>query len=225
MQKEPTLTTEDLLYFQEEVILWNKTFGNSVDNKSLIETYRNLTIEEFTGKGEYYDSILSGDQVGELDGLVDMIFTGFFWAVLEGYINPKVTLTSKGGTSPFIFDVTHLNLVIEDAGVLLIREMLIDLLYTASTSFNISGAFDRVLASNYSKAVHVKENLDISEELGIIEEEGRYTDLSSEQEGEYIILKANTDIQEGKSYEKAKIIKSSLFKSPEDLGGLSEFIY
>lgn len=223
MSKDITLTTEDLRYFQSEVILWNDTFGNSVDNKSLIKTYRDLTIEEFHGKGEYYESKLNNDKVGELDGLIDMIFTCFFWSVLEGYKHPRVS--SFREVRSFDFDSEDLHKVIEVEGVLLIREMLISILYEASFSFDLRGAFNRVLASNYSKAVHIKENLDISREMSTIEIEGRYTELSYEKKGDFIIIRAEKDIREGKSYEKGKIVKSSLFKSPEDLGGLNEFIY
>ena len=222
------LTVEDFLYFQEEVIKWNEVFGNSRYDKTLISTYHNLTKEEFYGKREYLDSVTTGNLVGELDGLIDMIFTGFFLAVLCDNILSREHCQSLLNQTLCNFDEEDLDTFLSWDPLnnsFMVREALIDLLIRGSNLFNIRGAFDRVLESNYSKAVDVREPINITEELFKIEKAGRYAELSTNTTGGYIIIKAHKDLREGKEYLKGKIIKSSLFKSPEDLGGLDEFIY
>ena len=230
------LTVEDLLYFQEEVIKWNQNFGNPVSDKSLINTYINLSKEEFLDDNEYLDSYKKGDMEGRLDGLVDSIFTGFMWMALEGDsitgAEPWLYHLIEGeGTSNLV--TTNIKTTIEDIVEALEIEYLngykvklIDLIIRAQLNFNIRGGFDLVLKSNYSKSINIAHADKVEKELIAIEGKGRYVDLFSKPEGDTITLRAHRDLREGTYFPKGKIVKApNFFLSVEDLGGLSQFVY
>jgi len=230
------LTVEDLLYFQEEVIKWNENFDNLVSDKSLINTYINLSKEEFNGDGEYLDSYNKGDMEGRLDGLVDSIFTGFMWMALgdDGFTGEELWLNQlidREGTSNFV--TTNINTTIDDLVEALEIEYLngykvnlLDLILREQLNFDIRGGFDLVLKSNYSKSIPVAHSDKVEKELIAIENKGRYADLFSEVNGECIILRAHKDLEEGTYFPKGKIVKApNFFLSVEDLGGLSQFVY
>lgn len=225
------LTVEDILYFEDEVIKWNALFGNDVNDKSLIPTYHSLSKEEWFGKGEYLDSYNSGDIEGRLDGLIDSIFVGFYWAALEGFsLQKEKTFLSDLVVGKAIDDTTE-DLVILVGESLIYSQIydyqtyLLCLLYKEQQHFDIRSGFDRVLRSNYSKAAHVNDGLNVQEEIASIEAQGRYGDVFAQYVGDHIIFRAKKDLQEGVVYEKGKVVKPHTFKSVEDLGGLKEFIY
>lgn len=231
-QIKKVLTPEDIYYMQSEVIKWNEVFSNSPTDKSLIPTYENLVREEWGGKGEYYESYLAGDLVGRADGVCDLIFTGMMLATLNNhhYIEKdKGWLEYVLSRSNVDLDeeIQEIGLWINDAASIhsKISAHLPHLLRAESEYMDIRAAFDRVLESNYSKAIHISTNIDIEAEIARIEAQGRYAEVFAEVNGEWIILRAHRDLQEGKYFEKGKIVKSSLFKDVKDLGGLDEFVY
>lgn len=231
-QTKKVLTPEDIYYMQSEVTKWNEVFRNSLTDKSLIPTYENLVREEWGGKGEYYESYLAGDLVGRADGICDLIFTGMMLATLN---NCHYTKKDKGWLEYVLSrsnvdldeEIKEIGLWINDAASIhsKISAHLPHLLRAESEYMNIRRAFDRVLESNYSKVIHMPAKVDIAEEIARIEAQGRYADIFSDIKGKWIILRAHQDLQEGKYFEKGKIVKSSLFKDVKDLGGLDEFIY
>lgn len=231
-QIKKVLTPEDIYYMQSEVIKWNEVFANSPTDKSLIPTYENLVREEWGGKGEYYESYLAGDLVGRADGICDLVFTGMMLAALNEChytendrrwleivcSKPEVDLNDEvRNTHSWI-----------NEGAFMYNKLAASLPYllrAESEYMDIRGAFDRVLESNYSKAIHISANVDIEAEIALVESQGRYAEVFAEINGKWIILRAHQDLQEGKYFEKGKIAKSSLFKDVKDLGGLDEFIY
>lgn len=231
-QTNKVLTPEDIYYMQSEVIKWNTVFSNSPTDKSLIPTYENLVREEWGGKGEYYESYLAEDLVGRADGICDLIFTGMMFAALndchyteKNYYwlemicsRPELDLGEEvQGISLWINEMTFMHNKLAASLPYLLR--------AESEYMDIRGAFDRVLESNYSKAIHISTNIDIEGEIARIEAQGRYAEVFAEVNGEWIILRAHRDLQEGKYFEKGKIAKGSWFLSVEALGGLGEFIY
>lgn len=231
-QVKKILTPDDVYYMQSEVTKWNEVFRNSLTDKSLIPTYENLVREEWGGKGEYYESYLAGDLVGRADGICDLIFTGMMLATLN---NCHYTKEDKGWLEYVLSrsnvdldeEIQEIGLWINDAASIhsKISAHLPHLLRAESEYIDIRGSFDRVLESNYSKAISISANIDIEAEIARIEAQGRYADVFAEISGEWIILRAHQDLQEGKYFEKGKIAKGSWFLSVEALGGLGEFIY
>ena len=226
------LTPEDIYYMQDKVVEWNKTFSNLVSDKSLIPTYMNLVKEEWGGEGEYYQSFLANDLVGRADGIADLIFTGFMLGSLSGTdykANDNTWITKVFNNDSYTLQDEVLDLhewfVQGDITAFAISALLIPLLSVESKYMDVRGVFDRVLASNLTKAIHISENVDIDAEIARIESEGRYTEVFAETNGDYIVLRAHRDLKEGTYFEKGKIVKASTFLSPEDLGGLEEFIY
>jgi len=230
------LTVEDLLYFQEEVIKWNENFGNPVSDKSLINTYINLSKEEFNGEGEYLDSYNKRDMEGRLDGLVDSIFTGFMWMALgddsitglEPWLNHLIA--GKGVSTLVTPDImTTIDNIVNKLEIEYLngyKVNLLDLIIREQLNFDIRGGFDLVLKSNYSKSIPVAHSDKVEKELIAIENKGRYADLFSEVNGGCIILRAHKDLEEGTYFPKGKIVKApNFFLSVEDLGGLSQFVY
>lgn len=231
-QIKKVLTPEDIYYMQSEVIKWNSVFGNSPTDKSLIPTYENLVREEWGGKGEYYESYLAGDLVGRADGICDLVFTGMMLAALNEChytendrrwleivcSKPEVDLNDEvRNTHSWISEGAFMHNKLAASLPYLLR--------AESEYMDIRGAFDRVLESNYSKAIHMPAKVDIADEITRIEAQGRYAEVFTDIKGKWIILRAHQDFQEGKYFEKGKIVKSSLFKDVKDLGGLDEFIY
>ena len=226
------LTPEDIYYMQDKVVGWNKTFSNLVSDKSLIPTYMNLVKEEWGGEGEYYQSFLADDLVGRADGIADLIFTGFMLGSLSGSdykANDEdwIIMVCKDKTYTLMNEVASLQkrFAQGDITAYAISAHLITLLSVESKYMDVRGVFDRVLASNLTKAIHISENVDIDAEIARIESEGRYAEVFAETNGDYIVLRAHRDLKEGTYFEKGKIVKASTFLSPEALGGLEEFIY
>lgn len=226
------LTPEDIYYMQDKVVGWNKTFSNLVSDKSLIPTYMNLVKEEWGGEGEYYQSFLANDLVGRADGIADLIFTGFMLGSLSGTdykANDNTWITKVFNNDSYTLQDEVLDLhewfVQGDITAFAISALLIPLLSVESKYMDVRGVFDRVLASNLTKAIHISRGVNIDAEISRIESEGRYTEVFAETNGDYIVLRAHRDLKEGTYFEKGKIVKASTFLSPEDLGGLEEFIY
>lgn len=226
------LTPEDIYYMQDKVVEWNKTFSNLVSDRSLIKPYMNLVKEEWGGQGEYYQSFLADDSVGRADGIADLIFTGFMLGSLAGtdytaIDDTWITMVCKDKTYTLMDEVASLQkrFAQGDITAYSISAHLIPLLSVESKYMDVRGVFDRVLASNLTKAIHISENVDIDAEIARIEGEGRYAEVFAEANGDYIVLRAHRDLKEGTYFEKGKIVKGSWFLSVEDLGGLSEFIY
>lgn len=226
------LTPEDIYYMQDKVVEWNKTFSNLVSDGSLIKTYMNLVKEEWGGEGEYYQSFLADDLVGRADGIADLIFTGFMLGSLSGTdykANDEdwIIVVCKDKTYTLQNEVASLQKRFAQGDITAnaISAHLIPLLSVESKYMDVRGVFDRVLASNLTKAIHISENVDIDAEIARIESEGRYAEVFAETNGDYIVLRAHRDLKEGTYFGKGKIVKASTFLSPEDLGGLEEFIY
>jgi len=223
------LTFDNLLKFQSDVISWNSIFNIKPTDSGYTSLYQQLTYEECFGEGELIDSLEKEDTVGILDALVDLIFTAFQWATLSGcnlqeedrdwYDNVVVGNTAKD----FYLEELKRTILKEDAFAS--QTALIHLLESYSEDFDIVGAFNLVLESNTTKAVHVSKGVDIEQEIAYIESQGRYGDITCERSGEYFVFKAGQDVRDGVVFDKAKIIKSSLFLSVEDLGGLGFFVY
>lgn len=232
-QPKKVLTPEDIYYMQSEVIKWNETFSNSPTDKNLIPTYENLVREEWGGKGEYYESYLAGDLVGRADGIADLIFTGMMLGSLTsvGYQEVDYPWLKNVTTRDDILlkdEVESLNNVIRQVADNLCDKVSAHLPYllaAESKSMDVRKVFDRVRESNYTKAIHISAAVDIQSEIERIESEGRYAEVFAEINGEWVILRAGVDVKEGVKFEKGKIVKPSSYKSPEDLGGLDEFIY
>lgn len=236
------LKVEDFEYFEGNVIQWNKVFGNplvihdnwsggKVVNGSLIPTYKNLALEEAK---EIIEGVSEGNRELILDGIADSLFTVGFWCNLNGYffanddIKPllKDIWTTREYINSLQYPFTHyakeLIKDIEKDDALMAQENLINVVVLAQEYYDILGAYNRVLESNYSKAAD-KETVDTEYECAKIEEQGRYTDLFTEESEGYIIFRAKKDLKEGKEFPKGKIVKPSTFKDVDDLGGLKEF--
>ena len=231
-----TLTLEDLLYFQKTVIEWNEIFGNSVTDKSLIEVYKSLTLEELLGKSELLDSAKSGNKEGVVDGLVDTIYTGFFWGVLNKFtIDAEDNWFRDGSWCKGINDTTF-NTSIEYWVESLVESVNRDdvfgfqtnftiLLYICYLDYDLVGAFNRITESNYSKALS-KDNkgYTLQECLDSVKEIGRYEDVFVEETNTHYIIKARIDTQENAEYPSGKVVKGVWYKGVESLGGMEEFI-
>jgi hypothetical protein len=231
-QTKKILTPDDIYYMQSEVTKWNGVFNNLSTDKSLIPTYENLVREEWGGKGEYYESYLAGDLVGRADGICDLIFTGMMLAALnECHYTENdrrwLEIVCSRHEIELNDEVRNIHSWIDEMTFMhnKLAATLPYLLRAESEYMDIRAAFDRVLESNYSKAIHISANVDIEAEIALVESQGRYAEVFAEVNGEWIILRAHRDLQEGKYFEKGKIAKSSLFKDVKDLGGLDEFIY
>lgn len=227
MKKE--LTFANMLYMQDKVVNWNKIFGINSTDSEFTTLYGQLTSEECFGEGELLDSLEKDDQAGVLDALIDLVFTGFQWSVLSGvsleeYEDKWFNEDVVTGTFSREILVDMLAHYIKQGSASSTQTILVNLLYQYSEVFDIMAAFERVLESNMSKAIHVEKHVDIKQEVAMIEEQGRYGDITFNQQGDYFIFKAGKDLRENVTFDKPKIIKSTHFKSVEDLGGLEEFI-
>lgn len=225
------LTFKDMLYFQEEVIKWNALFGNSVEDQSLIPTYKNLAVEELLGKGELLDSLDAKDHEGICDGLVDFIFTAGFWLNLQGmYVTEKdkwfYNQDFNESTDGNFEEIVSLfaDLLLEDYTFSLQTNLAV-VLYLAADKYDIVGAFNRILESNTSKAVSKSSGICPHDCCYEVVTAGRYTEVFFEDKGDFYLIKAHKDLQEGTDYPQGKIVKGSWYHSVEELGGLGEFIY
>lgn len=226
-----TLTLEDLLYFQETVIAWNKMFGNSVTDTSLIDVYKSLTEEELLGDGELLDSFNKKDDEGVIDGLVDGVFVSFMWCSLKGLTikDDDVWFTEGNWNSPLnkIESGAVLRVLkgcLEENAPFDFQTYFVSLLSEMSCKYDLVGAFNRITESNYSKALSKQSELTVDECIQSVYDVGRYEDVFYEETDTHYIIKARIDTQEGKEYPSGKVVKGVWYKSVEDLGGLKEFI-
>lgn len=211
--------------FEDLVIHFNDTFGNKVTDKSLINVYKNLTKEEISGKMEMLSSYIDEDWEGVLDGLCDTLFTGLMWLNLHGLCLPKEYLktTDIKGISKYDFKLLEKSL--DEDRVEFFQRALIDLSIKVSRISDIQGAFERVYESNMSKVLINFKSEDYEQVKCRLEREGRYSDIFFEELEDGVVVKAKTDLQEGKVYPSGKIMKGWWYKSVEDLGGLEVFLY
>lgn len=223
------LTFADILDFQTKVIEWNKIFGINPDSKEYIGLYQQLTFEECFGTDELVESVEKGDMVGVADALADNLFTCLQWAVLNG---KPLTLDDKQWFDRVVKGNIMKNIALEQYKDAIIEEdsykaqtALLHLLESYSDVINIVGAFNLVHKSNLSKAVHESKDIDIAAEIAHIESQGRYGDVTCVKSGEYWVFKAGQDVRDGVTFDKPKVVKSSLFLDLDDLGGLGQFVY
>lgn len=234
MTNKSILTGEDILYMQDKVVAWNEFCGNMPDDKSLIPVYQSLTQEELLGKGELVESWNNGDMVGVADGIADLVFTSFFWSVLDGEDFSEENDWHKevnAGWTPRSIDniIERLKWSVE-LNAHHTQTYFALLLYKMSELMDVRKVFDIVCESNYSKIPLVSEvtssTHSLDDEVKRIEAEGRYAQvhyiLLDSDEGQRVVFKANEDLREDKVFSKAKIIKSKAFK---DVVGLEDCIY
>jgi len=222
---------EDFEYFEGNVIQWNQVFGNLITDSSLKPTYKNLALEEAK---EILEGVQKGDRELILDGIADSLFTVNYWCNLNGYffksddIKPLVEGLwtkeeyIKGLKYPFSYYAKEMVKAINEDDPMMAQEYLLLTVVTSQEHYDIAGAFNRVLESNYSKSA-LKSEVDVSSECAKIEEQGRYSDIFTEEKEGRIIFRSKRDGKEGKTFDKGKIVKPSTFKDVEDLGGLKEF--
>lgn len=217
------LTAEDIFYMEDKVIRWNIIAGNDPDDKSLIETYKNLCIEEM-------NELISAKSDEELlDAVLDLIYVGFFLNRLCEGVSLKdkyrvwIESLSKSNNrfKPYPLDMIDY-LTYNDFDEF-VGDFIYYLFYYYQNKFNIVDGFNVVTKSNYSK--YSTHDLDLDREVEYIKSQGRYDDIFYEKVGDYVVFRATYDSKENKHYPKGKIMKPSTFLSVEDLGGLSEFIY
>ena len=229
-------TFDDLLYIQQSVIDWNIIFGIKPEDSQYVSLYHSLSKEEFNGKGEFYPSLMAGEIEGIADGLGDMCFTVFQWAVLDGNMmldNYDRSWFDKIVVGNLVHDqhVSELDKHLVEGNSFGAQTSLIHLLYYYSRKeYDVMGIFNRIKESNYSKAVKKEKVVDVQDEIDYIKEQGRYGDISCEEVvapngEEYYIFKAGQDVRSGVVFDKPKVIKSRQFVSVEELGGLYEFIF
>lgn len=219
------LTIEDLLYMQDKVVEWNKIFGIYPSSKEMVPLYQALSHEEFFGEDEFLESYKKGDHEGILDGCADLAFTVMQWAVMSGYFIRETDKSVLIPPSNVDFEISCLEYEISHKFAWEAQTALMTVLYLLSEKYDILGAFDRVCESNYSKALHKDNSVDIEAEIEYILSQGRYEDITCEESGDYYVFKAGKDLQSGVVFDKGKVVKHSKFVSVEDLGGLSEFVY
>lgn len=207
------------------VISWNEAFGNRPDDSKLIDTYIKLSQEELN---EYKDAFRKKDRVEMLDAICDMVFVVGFGAVLQGLRFADFYRADI----PQPTDSNIESLLSEMVGARDLKKAAVILFKAIETlpmwkMFDIDGAFDRVVKSNYSKAI---TNLEISlsdlvAETTRIEKQGEYGDVFVEQYTPGVfVLKARRDLRNNVTFDKGKIVKPSSFLSVKSLGGLGEFI-
>lgn len=232
-----TLTPNDLINFNNTVIKFNTMMGNDLfttdpeQKAKLLETYRNLSLEELTGKGELIESIEAEDKAGILDGLCDLIYTGFAYCTLEGgrcNINRNEDWVTKGSwkrdntstTGALLEGMVH---SLETSRPYGFQTEFLNVLGRVFTEFDIVAGFDRVTESNFSKVILTNTITDLEGEIQTIINAGRYSGIATRTVGEYTVFTATEDLQEGRTFGSPKIIKASSFVDLDDLGGLLEF--
>lgn len=220
---------QDILSYQDKVIEWNELFGNSVNNKDLVEDYKNYTIEEIGGKNELIHSALSDNYEGVLDAVCDIIYTGFMYLSLVGkpFVKDEEFKDITKGVSFLTTGVT-MNSALKNGDIDKFKMYLINILTVSKDKFDLDKAFARVTESNFSKAFTLPEGAS-SHELykyrEAVEKEGRYKDIFFEYHNGRYIAKAKTDTRENKTFDAGKIIKSDYwYSSVEKLGGLKSYI-
>lgn len=223
------ITTKDIMIMVQGVIDFNTVMGNDLSNKELTQTYLDLTKEEFYGTSEFYQSYLSGDKDGMLDGVVDLTFTSFAWYLLQGYTFKEEyidQLIKESNMTSLKTDVLDLKDLIDQGLSYYTVNTLIRILAKdeVTSKFDIMGGFKNILASNMSKVV-LEGELDVGAELKLIESKGRYKDITVQEVingGKvYLAFKAGEDTENNVKFRAPKIIKTSLFVEPD----LKKFIY
>lgn len=222
------LTVQNIMEMVEGVREFNTIMGNSLGDKNLIKTYHHLTEEEFFGQTEFYQSYLSGDKEGQLDGMIDLIYVSFYWYLLHGYTFKEEyieQLIKESNMTSLKTDVADLKGLIEQGLSYYVVNTLIRILAKTETNtqFDIMGAFNNIRESNLSKVI-LKGTVDIDKELAIIESKGRYKDITVQEvtnnDKVYLCFKAGEDTENNVKFSSPKIIKTSHFVEPS----LSEFI-
>lgn len=220
MKKEFTDKTIDTVL--EKVVLFNKVAGNSEGDTSLIPIYTQLTKEEFFQDNEFLQSYFKDDVVGMADGIGDLLFTGGYLSILQGNnIYFENNISHKFNMKEIIGSLSFDLITCNDPKVLGA------LCYSLSRFMDVEGVFNRIFESNMSKFLHkdlVMEDV-LEKEIEFIESNSRYGDIEYKLVGDYYVFLAGKDIKNNMIFNKPKIVKPSTYSSPEDLGGLEEFIY
>ena len=227
--KKKEFTIDTFYRMLDKVVEWNEIGGNCPDDTSLIPVYTQLAREEMFGQNEFLQGYFTGDKVMMADGTADSIFTGGFLSVLtqtDTLITDEYECKNEYRTFAEAVSAYSSNLILEGD----IGESLFAMCLYASEHFDVESVFNRVAESNFSKYLKIgfpeTTGLDFLEsQVNSIESEGRYGDVHFKEVNGYIVFLAGKDLQSGVVFDSPKIVKPTSYKSPEDLGGLEEFIY
>lgn len=227
---ETTVITDEILDFQKTVLEWNETFGNVINpdtKQDLLDLYRNLTVEEICGAGEFLRSYMAKDDEGVIDALCDIIYTGFMYLNCAGksFKKDEVLIDFFQDKAPDRYDILLLQAAVQEDEFNFFKHSFISMLNYYTNYYNIQDAFKRITESNYSKAIPT-EKYQPKKVAEFLRKEGRYEriEVIDSPDGKYKVVRAFEDLREGKILTKGKIIKGDWYKSVEDLGGLSPFI-
>ena len=222
------ITFSDVLGMFNTVLEWNTLAGNQ-PTQELTEVYRQLTLAEYEGKGEFLEGYRTRNHEMVLDGIGDMTFTGMFWVATEKFneedLYDSYTLAVNqvrlaGVSLPDTVDAMKFFIERKSSEGFLIE--LLTLLICLEDQYDLLRSFQSVSESNFSKFPKVEDVEDPEKELEIILDKGRYVGLDyKEFEGRYIFT-AMQDLQDDVRFDKPKIIKSSQFVEVSDL---TQFIY
>ncbi len=210
----------------DKVVFWNELAGNLPEDKSLEPVYLQLAREEMFGQNEFLQGWFTSDKVMQADGLADSVFTSGFLAVLtesaENFIIPDEDYRDIYSVEEIIGEYS--GTLINIYGYELLLENLYALCLKMSVYMDVEAVFNAVYESNMTKYVHEASlgDFDLEEEVGIIEEQNRYSGVDYHKVGSYYIFTAKQDVQSGVVFDKPKIVKPSTFKEPIDL---TPFIY
>lgn len=223
------LTFKHVLGMFNTVVSWNACAGNLPEDKTLTEVYRQLTLAEYEGKGEFLEGFQTHNNEMILDGIGDLTYTSFFWAATEGMCESKLKDLYEIAEGCVTFGEATLHGTVEllkfylesDYGHGFVKELLVIMLLFQK-EYNLVESFEAISESNFSKFPKVEDVEDPEKELEIILDKGRYVGLDyKEFEGRYIFT-AMQDLQDDVRFDKPKIIKSGQFQEPEDL---TQFVY
>lgn len=226
------LKPQDFINMQDGVIKFNQLMGNAIGDKSLIPTYNALSIEEANGDGELLDSVLEDDMEGVCDGLIDLVFTNFYYALLKGvdlrnemsYLDRLCTVGVVVKHSLYEYACLILS-ELKQGNARSSQRWLLVAMVEHQDKFDFIGAFKDVEASNLSKFVKQGE-VNVSEEVNKIESAGRYGGVFVEEigteEGIYLAFRAMEDKANNVTFSgKGKMIKvEGLYTEPS----LAQFI-
>jgi hypothetical protein len=233
-----TLTAKDLLNFQDTVVQFNTLIGNDLDTSDeelkakFLSTYQSLSLEEIKGDLELLESIKVGDKAGILDGICDLIYTGFAYCYISGgrcdldrgesWLLKGDWKKGLGGDTPEQY-IEHTLGELEKGDAFGFQTGLLHLLGHFYKDFDIVKGFERVTKSNFSKAIPITDIKNLDEEIKTIEDKGRYAGIGTREVNGFMVFTAMEDLQEGRKFASPKIIKASSFVDVEALGGLLEF--
>lgn len=217
------LTPKDFINIQQNVIHFNEVMGNSVTDKSLIQTYQALSIEELTKKNELLDSIQKGDMIGVLDGILDCCFVIGYYATLKGVdLNQEVKWLERiceNGTYDYSLEeyTNHILIDIENGYARAAQRWLIMMMIAHQNNFDFIKGFDEVFRSNMSKYISETELLEgsitlLDELVYKVEAEGRYGEVFYDKvkaNGKiYYAFRALQDLNNGVTFRgKGKLVK------------------